>query len=147
VSVPVYSHTTYDVVSDETTTISAADIVIVEGINVLQVPPTRAGDDQLHVSDFFDFSIYVDAEEVDIEQWYIERTFALRDGAFQQPESFFHFLTPLSDDDVRAFARSIWDTINGRNLRENIAPTRSRAHLVLQKGRDHSVERILLRKL
>ncbi len=147
VAVPVYSHTTYDVVEGETATIAAADIVIVEGINVLQVPPTRAGVDQLHVSDFFDFSIYVDAAEHDIEQWYIDRTFALRDRAFREPDSFFHFLTPLADDDVREFARHIWREINGRNLRENIAPTRSRADLVLQKGPDHAVERVLLRKM
>ena len=147
VEVPLYSHTTYDVMTDKTMTITAADIVIVEGINVLQVPPTRAGVDQLHVSDYFDFSIYVDTNESDIERWYIERTFALRAGAFREPESFFHFLTPYSDDQVRDFACSIWEGINGRNLRENIEPTRSRADLVLQKGPDHAVERVLLRKM
>ncbi len=147
VEVPLYSHTTYDVVPDAVATIAAADIVIVEGINVLQVPPTRAGVDQLHVSDYFDFSIYVDAAEADIEQWYVDRTFALRDGAFRRPGSFFHFLTPLADDEVRGFAHSIWREVNGRNLRENIAPTRSRADLVLYKGPDHAVERVLLRKM
>ena len=111
------------------------------------MPATRAGVDQLHVSDYFDFSIYVDATESDIEQWYIERTFALRDSAFRDTDSFFHFLTPLADDDVRNFARMIWREINGRNLRENIAPTRSRADLVLYKAADHSVDRVLLRRL
>lgn len=147
VDVPVYSHTTYDVVTGATTTIRNADIVIVEGINVLQVPPTRAGVDQMNVSDHFDFSIYVDAAETDIEQWYVDRTFALRDGAFQESESFFHFLTPLADHDVAAFAHNVWRDINGRNLRENIEPTRSRAHLVLEKGPDHAVRRVLLRKM
>ncbi len=168
VEVPLYSHITYDVVADEVMTISRPDIVIVEGINVLQVPPTGASGggtaspsgrepkasggggeatDHVHVSDYFDFSIYVDAVETDVEQWYVDRTFALREGAFQQPDSFFHFLTPLGDDQVREFAHMIWNTINGVNLRENIAPTRSRAHLILEKGPDHSVRSVRLRKL
>ena len=145
--VPVYSHVTYDVDGGNVQRIESPDIVIVEGINVLQVPPTREAADRVHVSDYFDFSIYVDGAEDDIRNWYVTRTFALRDKARVDPTSFFGFLVPLADDDVRAFAEMIWSTINGVNLRENIAPTRSRAHVVLEKDAAHAVRAVRLRRL
>ena len=145
--VPLYSHVTYDVDAEATQRVVAPDIVIVEGINVLQVPPTRDGADRVHVSDHFDFSIYVDGDEADIRQWYVERTFTLRDTAMRDPGSFFHFLVPLGDDQVRDFADMIWSSINAVNLHENIAPTRSRAHLVLEKDASHAVRRVRLRRL
>ena len=147
VDVPVYSHVTYDVVDDATLTIRSPDIVIVEGINVLQVTPTRDSADRVHVSDYFDFSIYVDGDEADIKQWYIDRTFALREQAFDDASSYFHFLKAFGDEQVRNFAEMIWSTINSVNLRENIAPTRSRAHLVLEKDSTHAVRKIRLRRL
>ena len=145
VEVPLYSHVTYDV-ADETIVMRAPDIVIVEGINVLQVPPTRSTDDDRFVSDYFDFSIYVDANEPDIKRWYTERTFALRDAARIDPMSFFQFLVPFEDEQVNGFADMIWANVNGPNLRDNIAPTRSRADLIIEKGADHAVTRVRLRK-
>ena len=99
------------------------------------------------VSDFFDFSIYVDALEADIEQWYIERFLTLRDTVFRDPSSYFHRYASLTPDDAAATARTIWSSINAVNLRENVQPTRERAHLILEKGRDHAVRRVRLRKL
>ncbi len=145
VEVPMYSHVTYDV-ADAPITITAPDIVIVEGINVLQVPPTRDTVDDRFVSDYFDFSIYVDATEADICQWYIDRTFYLREVARTDPASFFGFLVPMDDAGVFEFASMIWGNVNGVNLHENIAPTRSRADLILEKGSDHSVANIKLRR-
>ncbi len=146
VRAPIYSHLVYDVVDDEIV-VRQPDIVIVEGLNVLQVPPARTTNDpQLFVSDFFDFTIYVDAAEGAIKEWYVQRFFALRESAFSDPDSFFHHFAGLTDEQARAVAESIWESINGVNLRENIAPTRSRAHLVLEKGADHAVERVLLRR-
>ena len=145
VEVPLYSHVTYDV-ADETSTMHAPDIVIVEGINVLQVPPTRSSDDDRFVSDYFDFSIYVDGEEPDIKRWYTDRTFALRDAARVDPTSFFQFLVPFEDAQVQAFADMIWANVNGPNLRDNIAPTRSRADLIIEKGPDHNVRSVRLRR-
>jgi type I pantothenate kinase len=147
-SAPVYSHVVYDVVDDQHIVVRRPDIVLVEGLNVLQVPPSRPdGDARPFVSDFFDFTIYVDADERDIERWYVERFLALREAAFADSTSFFHHFAGLTDDQARAVAASIWETINGVNLHDNIAPTRSRAHLVLEKGPDHSVRRVLLRRL
>ena len=145
VRAPVYSHVVYDV-TDEELILRGPDIVLVEGLNVLQVPPTRV-DDVPFVSDYFDFTIYVDADESDIERWYVERFFALREGAFADPTSFFHHFAGLTDDQARTIARSLWESINAVNLRENIAPTRSRADLVLEKGPDHAVRTVRLRKL
>jgi len=98
------------------------------------------------VSDFFDFTIYVDAEESDIERWFVERFFTLRETVFADPESFFHNYASLSDADAEGLARGVWRTINGVNLREEILPTRARAQLVLEKGRDHRVRRVRLRR-
>jgi len=141
VDAPVYSHQSYDIVPSTTQTVRAPDIVIVEGLNVLQ-----AGSG-VFVSDFFDFSIYVDAQEADIELWYIERFLMLRETVFRDPSSYFHRYSGLSVDDARETARQIWTSINLVNLRENVLPTRERAHLILEKGRDHAIRRVKLRKL
>jgi type I pantothenate kinase len=148
VSAPVYSHLAYDVVEGEAHVVRAPDIVIVEGLNVLQTGSGRAGQPvPSFVSDFFDFSIYVDAEEADIEQWYVERFLKLRETVFVDPSSYFHRYAALSPDEAVSTARDIWSTINAVNLRENVLPTRERAHLILEKGRDHAVRRVRLRKL
>ena len=141
VTAPVYSHPAYDIVPGEFQTVRQPDIVIVEGLNVLQTGSTHA----MFVSDFFDFSIYVDANESDIEQWYIERFMKLRATVFQNPSSYFHRYATLSGAEAESTAKRIWETINLVNLRENVSPTRGRAHLVLEKGRDHAVRRVRLR--
>jgi type I pantothenate kinase len=147
VEAPVYSHLTYDV-TDEKVTIKSPDIVIVEGLNVLQPPQVRPdGRTGLAVSDFFDFTIYVDAATNDIRQWYTERFLRLRETAFRDPASYFSKYATLSHDDAVAEAGRIWDEINGPNLAQNVAPTRSRATLVLRKDHDHSVRWVRLRKL
>jgi type I pantothenate kinase len=142
VTAPVYDHVTYDIV-DEVTTIRRPDIVIVEGLNVLQVNR----DSNEFVSDYFDFSIYVDADEADIEKWYVERFFALRESVFRNPDSYFANFASLTDAEAESTARGIWRAINGKNLAENIAPTRERASLILHKGPDHHVTQVQLRKL
>ena len=143
VSAPVYDHVAYDILPDTTVVVKQPDIVIVEGLNVLQV--SRTGVE--FVSDYFDFSIYVDADERDIEEWYVARFRALRESIFRDPNSYFRHYAELNDVEAEAVARYIWGTINGRNLRENIAPTRARASLVLHKEHDHRVSRVDLRKL
>ncbi len=143
VTAPVYDHTVYDIVPDQVVTVAGPDIVIVEGLNVLQVD--RAGAE--FVSDYFDFSIYIDADEVDIAEWYVERFLTFRASVFQRSDSFFRNFADLDDDEAVALARGIWERINGRNLRENIEPTRERASLVVRKGADHRVTEVLLRKL
>jgi len=148
VDAPVYSHLTYDVVPDESVMLRRPDVLIVEGLNVLQPGRTRAdGRPTLAVSDFFDFSVYVDAAVQHIERWYVERFLALRQTAFADPASYFHRFAAFSDADARATATSIWHEVNLANLLKNIVPTRGRATLVLQKGEDHAVRRIRLRKL
>jgi type I pantothenate kinase len=147
VEAPVYSHLTYDI-TEEKVVVSRPDIVIVEGLNVLQPPQTRPdGRTGLAVSDFFDFSIYVDAATNDIRQWYTERFLRLRETAFRDPASYFSKYATLSHDEATAEAGRIWDEINGPNLKQNVAPTRSRASLVLRKDHDHSVRWVRLRKL
>jgi len=141
VTAPVYSHLAYDIVPGEYQTVRQPDIVIVEGLNVLQTGSRHV----MFVSDFFDFSIYVDANESDIEHWYVERFMKLRATVFQNPSSYFHKYAALSAGDAEATARRIWETINLVNLRDNVLPTRERAHLVLEKGRDHAVRRVRLR--
>ena len=141
---PVYSHLAYDVVDGEFHHVRQPDIVIVEGLNVLQ---TGAGGARKFVSDFFDFSIYVDAREEDIEQWYVERFMTLRETVFRNPSSYFHRYAGLAPDEAVATARRLWQTINLVNLRQNVLPTRERAHLILEKGRDHAVRKVRLRKL
>ncbi len=148
VTAPVYSHLTYDVLKDEHIAIDQPDILIVEGLNVLQTGrPPRDGRGIPNVSDFFDFSIYIDAEIEDLRKWYIDRFFSLRDGAFKNPKSYFHRYASLTDHETRDTAARIWETINLVNLRENLLPTRPRADLVLRKGADHFVRSVFLRKL
>ena len=143
VEAPVYSHVVYDIVPDEHVTVRSPDIVIIEGLNVLQ---TRS-DAPEFVSDYFDFSIYIDADEADIERWYVDRFLTLRASVFRDPNSFFRFYAELSDDEAAATARRIWLEINGRNLRENIEPTRDRASLVVHKTADHRVDHVQLLRL
>jgi len=138
---PVYSHELYDIVPGEAQVVRRPDVVIVEGINVLQVAAV------LSVSDFFDFSIYVDADEDDILQWYVERFKALRATVFNEERSFFHHFAALGDAEAIDIATAIWRDINGRNLADNILPTRERADLILRKGADHRVAEVRLRKI
>jgi type I pantothenate kinase len=148
IEAPVYSHLVYDVVPDEKVVIKRPDIVIIEGLNVLQ--PARVRDDGragLTLSDFFDFSVYVDAGTSHIRSWYVERFLRLRETAFRDPASYFAKYAVLTEDEAVAEAERLWDTINGPNLAQNILPTRSRATLVLRKDRDHSVRYVRLRKL
>ncbi|MFT3670784.1 type I pantothenate kinase [Aestuariivirga sp.] len=148
VEAPLYSHLTYDVLKDETQVVDQPDILIVEGINVLQTGrPPRDGRGIPNTSDFFDFSIFIDADEHDLRTWYIERFFSLRNGAFKDPKSYFHRYASLSDKEAEATATRIWNSINLVNLKENILPTRPRADLVLRKGSDHRVRSVFLRRL
>ena len=143
VRAPFYSHLAYDIVSDAEIVVNAPDVLIVEGLNVLQpASPGRS----LAVSDLFDFSIYVDARTSDIARWYEERFLRLQRGAFTNPQSYFHRFASLTEDEARARARGIWKAINEPNLVQNIVPTRPRADLVLRKGPDHAVSSVLLRK-
>lgn len=148
VRAPVYSHLTYDVVAGEFVTIHRPDILIFEGLNVLQ-PRELPKDGKIvpFVSDFFDFSIYMDADEELIHEWYITRFMRLRETAFRDPKSFFHRYAELSEDAARAIAEGLWANINLKNLRENILPTRPRADLILRKGANHLIEQVALRKL
>ena len=147
VPVPTYSHLPYDVL-DEHRVVARPDILVLEGLNVLQpAPQTGERASALAVSDLIDFSIYVDAHPTDVRRWYVERFLALRETAFRDPASYFRRYAQMDETAARAQAATLWDEINGPNLRENIAPTRSRADLVLTKGGDHTVRRIRLRKL
>lgn len=142
---PVYDHLTYDVVPDEWTVVRQPDVLVVEGLNVLQTGSST--DDRVFVSDFFDFSLYVDAAEHDVRRWYVERFRTLRETAFRDPRSYFARYADLDDEGADATAHDIWERINGRNLRENVLPTRRRADLILHKGPQHHVETVHLRKL
>ena len=148
VEAPIYSHLTYDVLEGKTQVIDQPDILIVEGINVLQTGrPARDGRGIPNTSDFFDFSVFIDADEQDLKAWYIERFFTLRSGAFTDPKSYFHRYATLTDAETLETATRVWNSINLVNLRENILPTRPRADLVLRKGSDHKVRSVFLRKL
>lgn len=149
VPAPVYSHLVYDVVPGETVTIDQPDILVFEGINVLQTRKDlpRDGNAVPIVSDFFDFSIYIDAEEALIHRWYVDRFMKLRETAFRNPDSFFHRYSQLTPEAALAIAEGLWANINLKNLRENILPTRPRADLILCKGENHLVEEVALRKL
>jgi type I pantothenate kinase len=148
VSAPVYSHFHYDIIPGQLITIERPDVLIVEGLNVLQpATPRSDGRSGVAISDFFDFSIYVDARIEDVRQWYVNRFLRLRETAFSRPESFFHRYASLTDGEAVETALRIWREINERNLVENVLPTRGRATLVLTKGPDHAVRRIRLRKL
>jgi type I pantothenate kinase len=146
-AVPIYSHLVYDVIEDQVQIVDQPDILIVEGLNVLQQGGPTARHPQLFVSDFFDFSIYVDADEELLECWYIERFLQLRETAFRDPHSYFRRYSELSVDESVAAARRIWREINWVNLHQNIEPTRERADLILEKGERHTLERVYLRKL
>jgi type I pantothenate kinase len=148
VSAPVYSHLTYDIVAGERYAVRRPDILLLEGLNVLQpAPPPREGLAALAVSDFIDFSVYVDAATEDIRRWYVERFLRLRETAFRNPDSYFRRYAALDEKEATARAEWIWAEINGPNLERNITPTRGRASLVLRKGPDHSVTGIRLRKV
>ena len=147
VSAPVYSHLVYDIVPDQHVTIRRPDIVILEGLNVLQSGTLEGGKTpHTFLSDFFDFSIYVDAHEQDIRRWYVDRFLHLRQTAFRDERSFFRRFAEFTEEQAIARALSVWAEINGPNLAQNIAPTRSRARLILTKGSDHKVRRVRMRK-
>ncbi|MCP8938865.1 type I pantothenate kinase [Alsobacter sp. SYSU M60028] len=148
VAAPVYSHLVYDVVPGETVVVDRPDILIVEGLNVL-LPSRQPRDGKAvpFVSDFFDFSVYLDADEDQLEKWYVERFMRLRETAFRDPRSFFRKYADLTDEEAKETARGIWRRINLVNLRENVLPTRPRASLVLTKGASHRIEKVALRKL
>lgn len=144
--VPVYSHITYDI-TDELKKVDRPDVLIIEGLNVLQSGMDYPHDPhRVFVSDFLDFSIYVDAESETIEQWYVERFLKFRRGAFTKPGSYFSHYTQLSVDEAKSKAKEIWRNINGLNLELNILPTRERAHLILHKGANHLIDKVSLRK-
>ncbi len=146
--VPQYSHAYYDIMPEKMLSLGAPDIVIVEGLNVLQVGTSASFDHpQVFVSDYFDFSIYVDADPEIIAQWYIDRFMSFRLQAFDNKELYMNRFTQLTDVEAVQMARHIWDSINAKNLHENVAPYKNRARLILAKGEDHMVERILLRKI
>jgi type I pantothenate kinase len=145
---PVYSHLVYDVMPNHWIEIDRPDILIVEGLNVLQTGRLpKDGKAIPFVSDFFDFSVYIDADEEVLKGWYIDRFLALRTTAFLDPKSYFHRYSKITDEEARATASSIWERINLLNLHENILPTRQRADLILKKGESHRVEEVALRRL
>lgn len=147
VSAPVYSHVVYDIVDGEEVVVHQPDILILEGLNVLQVGGSGDAANPEFVSDYFDFSIYIDADEHDIEAFYVQRFLTLCETVFQNPDSFFQHYAHLSREEAIETARFIWREINGKNLRENIAPTKGRAGLLLRKGPDHRVTDVWLRRL
>lgn len=140
--VPVYSHIHYDIVPDRYQEIAEPDILILEGLNVLQ-----GGPHAVYVSDFMDFSIYIDAAEEHLERWFLDRFRRLRETAFRDPESFFRFFVDVPEEEAMRMAASVWERINLANLRENVLPTRERARLILEKRQDHSIGRILMRRI
>lgn len=144
VKAPIYSHLTYDIIPNEFNEVNQPDILILEGLNVLQTGGNKSN--QIFVSDFVDFSIYVDAEERLLKEWYIKRFLKFRQSAFSDPNSYFKHYATLSEEEAITTASQIWENINGLNLRENILPTRERANLILTKGADHAVELVKLRK-
>ncbi len=148
IKAPVYSHFSYDVLPDEYAIVDLPDILIFEGLNVLQVNDLpKDGNSVPFVSDFFDFSIYIDADEELIRHWYVERFMRLRETAFTDPGSYFHRFSKISPEEALKTAIALWEDINLLNLHENILPTRPRADLILRKGADHLVDQVTLRKL
>ncbi len=146
VTAPVYSHLTYNI-TKEVKEVDLPDVLIIEGLNVLQSGMNYPHEPhRVFISDFLDFSLYVDAESAQIQQWYVNRFMKFREGAFAKPGSYFGHYTKLSDLAAKEKAEGIWQSINGLNLEQNILPTRERAHLILRKGTDHMVEEVLLRK-
>ena len=148
VAAPFYSHLTYDIVPGKSVVVERPDILIVEGLNVLQTSRLpKDGRAVPFVSDFFDFSIYIDADDTVIRSWYLDRFKKLRETAFLDPESYFHRYAAITEKEAVAFAEGLWNRINLVNLRENILPTRPRADLILRKGEDHRVEQVALRRI
>jgi type I pantothenate kinase len=148
VAAPVYDHLTYDIVPGASVAVRRPDILILEGLNVLQPARMRAdGTSGIAVSDFFDFSVYVDADYDDVRDWYVHRFLALRDTAFRDPRSYFTRYADLSQEEAVRQAQYVWDTINGPNLSQNILPTRGRATVILRKDRDHRVKWVRIRKV
>lgn len=148
VEAPVYSHFHYDILPGQMAAVDNPDILIVEGLNVLQPARLPSGGEAIpFVSDFFDFSIYLDADPKVIEKWYVARFMRLRSTAFRDPAAYFHRYSQLSIQEAEARALSIWETINARNLEDNILPTRQRASLILKKGDNHAIETVSLRRL
>jgi type I pantothenate kinase len=148
VKAPVYSHLVYDIIPGEFVTIDRPDILIVEGLNILQAGELqKSGKPLLFASDFIDFSIYIDADEADLRDWFMVRFRALRESAFTDPKSFFRRLAEMPTSEAEGFAMQAWDNINLVNLRENILPTRSRADLILKKAGNHTVEEVMLRRV
>jgi len=148
VSAPLYDHQAYDIVPGGQQVVDGPDILVLEGLNVLQAGRRADGSTaEVFLSDYFDYSVYVDAAEADVQSWYVARFLALRRTAFQDSSAYFHRFADLTDEQARETALGIWAAVNGPNLRDNIAPTRSRARLVLQKAADHKVRRVLLRKI
>ncbi|HWV21850.1 MAG TPA: type I pantothenate kinase [Devosia sp.] len=148
VKVPVYSHLVYDVVEGTEITVDRPDILIVEGLNILQpgeLPKT--GRPIVFASDFIDFSVYIDADNDDLETWFMQRFFRLRETAFKDPTSFFRRFAEMSEEEAGTFGRQVWRTINLRNLVDNVLPTRGRADLILKKGGDHLIENVSLRRV
>lgn len=147
VSAPIYSHLHYDIVANASQDIEQPDILILEGLNVLQSPTSARNASRVFVSDFFDFSIYLDAAAETVERWYIERFLRLRETVFQNEASYFHRYAALSEVEAIEVARNIWQEINLANLVENIQPTRERAHLILEKDENHAVQNVKLRRV
>lgn len=144
---PVYSHLRYDIVKDKYITVDQPDILIVEGLNVLQTRGAKLGEPNVFVSDYFDFSLYIDAEEDSIQQWYVDRFLTLRNTVFNQPDAYFSHYASLNSEEATQTANDIWGSINHVNLRENILPTKNRAKLILHKGPEHAIDEVKLRKL
>lgn len=144
---PVYSHLQYDIVPDQTIEVDQPDILIVEGLNVLQTRGAKLGEQNVFVSDYFDFTMYVDAKSDDIRQWYVDRFLSLRTTVFNQPGAYFSHYASLDTNEAKETANTIWHTINEVNLNENILPTKDRAKLILHKGADHAIEGVQMRKM
>jgi type I pantothenate kinase len=148
VKLPVYSHLVYDVLPESEVVVDRPDILIVEGLNILQPGELpKSGKPILFASDFIDFSVYIDADTADLEDWFLERFRRLRDTAFRDPTSFFRRFAEMSEDEAMQFGRMVWRTINLPNLLDNVLPTRSRADLILTKGKDHLIESVQLRRV
>jgi type I pantothenate kinase len=147
VTAPLYSHITYDIVPDRTVEVERPDILIIEGLNLLQTGTVPGKKARIFASDFIDFSIYVDAQVPSLKHWYVNRFLTLRDTTFRRPDSYFRRYAELSNEEAVTTASDIWERINGRNLDENIRPTRTRAHLILQKAEDHTVNKVFLKKI
>ena len=147
-SAPIHSHLTYDILPEERQMVGQPDVLIVEGLNMLEAGlPEPSGGHMVFVSDYVDFSIYVDARESDIKKWFLERFLHLREAALGDDTAYFHRFAELSVEEATDFAMRVWDEIDHPNLMQNIKPTRDRARLILEKGEDHSVMRVRLRKM